>query len=115
MVRHTHDGPSPGPSCFTATTEMSFYLCSYVYFVLFLLVIFDPTSANNDSLQILSLMEPKQDRVYARGRSKSVALSARLVIGSDDEHDPKYVPQDLPLQHELHVQPELRPKRWHLA
>ena len=37
-------------------------------------------------------MAPKQDRVYARGRSKSVAPSARLVIGSDDEHDPEYVP-----------------------
>ena len=29
--------------------------------------------------------------MYARGCSKSVALSARLVIGSDDEHDPEYV------------------------
>ena len=37
-------------------------------------------------------MEPKQDRVYARGRSKSVAPSARIVIGSDDERDPEYVP-----------------------
>ena len=37
-------------------------------------------------------MAPKQDRVYARGRSKSVALSARLVISSNDEHDPEYVP-----------------------
>ena len=36
-------------------------------------------------------MAPKQDRVYARGRSKSVAPSARLVIGSDDERDPEYV------------------------
>ena len=37
-------------------------------------------------------MAPKQDRVYARGRSKSVASYARLVIGSNDEHDPEYVP-----------------------
>ena len=37
-------------------------------------------------------MEPKHDRVYAHGRSKSVAQSARLVIRSNDEHDPKYVP-----------------------
>ena len=36
-------------------------------------------------------MAPKQDRVYARGRSKSVAPSARMVIGFDDEHDPEYV------------------------
>ena len=37
-------------------------------------------------------MAPKQDRIYARGRSKSVAPSARMVIGSDDERDPEYVP-----------------------
>ena len=36
-------------------------------------------------------MAPKQDQTYARGRSKSVAPSARLIIGSDDERDPKYV------------------------
>ena len=35
-------------------------------------------------------MAPKQVRVYARGRSKSVAPSARMVIGSDDERDPEY-------------------------
>ena len=37
-------------------------------------------------------MAPKQDRFYARGHSKSFAPSVRLVIGSDDEHDPEYVP-----------------------
>ena len=37
-------------------------------------------------------MTPKQDRVYARGRSKFVSPSTRLVIGSDDERDPEYVP-----------------------
>ena len=37
-------------------------------------------------------MAPKQDRVYARGRSKYVTPSARLVIGSNDERDPEYVP-----------------------
>ena len=37
-------------------------------------------------------MAPKQDRAYARGRSKSVAPSTRLIIGSDDERDPEYVP-----------------------
>ena len=30
--------------------------------------------------------------MYARGRSKSVAPSALLVIGFDDERDPEYVP-----------------------
>ena len=57
----------------------------------FFLVLFDPFSTNNDSLQVLSLMALKYDRVYTCGRSKSVALSARLVIGSDDEHDSEYV------------------------
>ena len=37
-------------------------------------------------------MAPEQDRVYARGHSKSVVPCARLVIGSDDEHNPEYVP-----------------------
>ena len=60
--------------------------------MLFLLVLFAPSSSNIDSLQVLSLMAPKQDRVYACGRSKSVAPSARLVIGSDDEQDPEYMP-----------------------
>ena len=45
----------------------------------------------NPSCQVLSLMAPKQEQIYARGRSKFVALSARLVIGSDDEHDLEYV------------------------
>ena len=55
---------------------MSLQLCSYVYFVSFLLVFFASSSTYNDSLQVLSIMAPKQDRV----------------IGSDDKHDPKYVP-----------------------
>ena len=36
-------------------------------------------------------MAPKQDRIYACGRSQTVALSARMVIGSDDERDLEYV------------------------
>ena len=52
---------------------------------------FAPSSTNSDSLQVLPIMEPKQDRVYARGRSKSVAPSARLVISFDDDRDPEYV------------------------
>ena len=68
------------------------------------LVLFAPSSTNIDSLQVLSLMAPKQDRVYARGRSKSVAPSACLVIGSDDKRDPEYVPtQALPPHPELYV------------
>ena len=91
-VCHTHDEPSPDPSYFIATTEMSLQLCSYVYFVSFLVVLFAPSSTYNESLQVLSIMVLKQDRFYASGRSKYVASSARLVIGSNDEHDPKYVP-----------------------
>lgn len=37
-------------------------------------------------------MSPKQDLVYSRGMSKSVAPSWRLIDMSDDEQDPKYVP-----------------------
>ena len=57
-----------------------------------LLVLFDITRTNSDPFQVLSIMAPKQDRAYTRERSKSVALSARLIIGSDDERDPEYVP-----------------------
>ena len=55
-------------------------------------ILFDITRTNSDPLQVRSTMAPKQDRAYARGRSKSVAPSARLIIGSDDERDPEYVP-----------------------
>ncbi|WP_353839319.1 hypothetical protein, partial [Acinetobacter baumannii] len=51
----------------------------------------DTTRTNIDPLQVLSTMAPKQDRTYARGRSKSVAPSLRLVISSDNERDPEYV------------------------
>ena len=37
-------------------------------------------------------MAPKLDLVYSRGRSKFVAPSRRMVIGSDDNQDPEYVP-----------------------
>ena len=43
-------------------------------------------------MQVLSTMAPNQDRIYAGGRSKSVAPSARMVIGFDDKRDPEYVP-----------------------
>ena len=56
-----------------------------------LLVLFATTRTNIDPLQVLSTMAPKQDRSYARGRSKSVAPSARMIIGSDDEQDLEYV------------------------
>ena len=54
------------------------------------LVFFATTRTNIDPLQVLYTMAPKQDRIYARRRSKSVAPSARMVIGSDDERDPEY-------------------------
>ena len=94
-VRPTHDRFSPGPSCFTATTKMSLHLCSYVYFVSFLFVLFASYRTINDSLQVLSLMVPKQDQVYAHGHSKCFAPSTRLVIGFDDEHYPEYVPPSI--------------------
>ena len=54
---------------------------------------FFPSITNIDSLQVLFIIEPKQDQVYARGRSKSIAPSA-LVIGSDKKRDPGYVPPE---------------------
>ena len=56
--------------------EKSLQLSSYIYVVSFLLVLFSSSCTNIDSLQVLSLMAPKQDRVYARWRSKSVAPSS---------------------------------------
>ena len=55
-------------------------------------VLFATTRTNSDPLQVLSTMAFKQDRAYARGQSKSIAPSARLIIGSDNERDPEYVP-----------------------
>ena len=57
-----------------------------------MLVLFATTHTNIDPLQVLSTMVPKQDRIYARGRSMYVAPSAHMIIGSDDERDPEYVP-----------------------
>ena len=57
-----------------------------------LLVLFATTRTNIDPLQVLSTMAPKQDRIYPRRRSNSVAPSARMIIGSDDERDPEYGP-----------------------
>ena len=57
-----------------------------------LLVLFAISRTHIDPLQVLSTMATKQDRVYARGRSKSFAPSAHMVIGSDDERDTDYVP-----------------------
>ena len=88
-VRYSHDEPSLGPSCVTITIEMSYY---FNFFCVVLLVLFATTRTNIDPLQVLPTMEPKQDQIYARGRSKSVAPSAPMVIGSDDERDPEYVP-----------------------
>ena len=56
------------------------------------LVLFATTRTNIFPLQVLSTMAPKQDRIYARGRSNSVTASSRMIIGFDDERDPKYVP-----------------------
>ena len=63
-----------------------------VLFRMVSLVLFATTRTNCNLLQVLPTMAPKQDRTYARGRSKSVAPSAHLIIDSDDERDPEYVP-----------------------
>ena len=57
-----------------------------------LIVLFATSRTNIDPLQVLSTMAPKQDRIYACERSKSVASSARMVIVFDDKRDPEYMP-----------------------
>ena len=80
-----------------------------------LLVLFATTHTNIDPLHVLSTMAPKQDRIYARGLSKSVTLFAYMFIASDDERDPEYVPPELPPFPVLCVLLEPHPKRWRPA
>ncbi|TMW81878.1 hypothetical protein EJD97_007496 [Solanum chilense] len=56
-------------------------------------------------------MAPKQDRIYVRGRSKSVAPSASMVIGSDDERDPEYVPPGTSTPSRAARDPRATPKK----
>ena len=76
-----------------------------------LLVSFSTTRTNIDPLQVLSTMAPKQDRIYACGRSKFVAPSARMVIGSDDERDPEYVPLGTSIPSRAARAPKATPKK----
>ena len=80
-----------------------------------LLVLIATTHANIAPLQVLSTMAPKQDRTYARGRSKYVAPSARMVIGSDDERDPEYMPPGTSAPSRATRAPEPHPRRWRPA
>ena len=73
--------------------------------------LFDITRTNSDPLQVLSTMAPKQDRAYARGRSKFVARSAHIVIGYDDERDPEYVPPDTSTPSRAARSPRATPKK----
>lgn len=54
-------------------------------------------------------MAPKQDHVYSRERSKSVAPSNQLIIISYDEHELEYVPPGtltpIPATHSTTVTP----------
>ena len=74
-------------------------------------VLFDTTRTNSDPLQVLSTMAPKQDRIYACGRSKSVAPSARVVISSDDERDPEYVSPGTSTPSRAARAPRAKPKK----
>ena len=107
-VHHSHDEPSPGPSCVTITIEMSYY---FNFFCVILLVLFATTRTNIDPLQVLSTMAPKQDRIYARGQAKSVAPSAHMVIGSNDERDPEYVPPSTSTPSRAARAPRATPKK----
>ena len=49
--------------------------------------------------------------MYARGRSKSIARSARMVIGSDDERDPEYVPPGTSIPSRASRVPRATPKK----
>ncbi|TMW83040.1 hypothetical protein EJD97_003165 [Solanum chilense] len=69
------------------------------------------TDTHIDPLQVLSTMALKQDRVYSRGRSKFVAPSARLVIGSDDKRDPEYVPPGTSIPSRTARAPRATPKK----
>ena len=78
-------------------------------------VLIATTHTNIAPLQVLSTMVPKQDRIYERGRSKSVAPSAHMVIGSDDERDPEYMPPGTSAPSRSTHAPEPHPRRWRLA
>ena len=56
-------------------------------------------------------MAQKKDRVYTRGRLKSFAPSARLVIGSDDEREPEYVPPSTSTLSRAARAPKATPKK----
>ena len=70
--------------------------------------------ANNYLLHVP--MAPKPDLFYSRRRSKCVAPSRRMVIGSGDDHDPEYVPPGMhtPTRVVLGLLKEC-PKRWRPA
>ena len=76
-----------------------------------LLVLFAISRTHIDPLQVLSTMAPEQDRIYARGRSKSVAPSARMVIGSDDERNPEYVTPGTSTPARAALAPRATPKK----
>ena len=108
-VRHSHDVPSPDPSCVTVTIEITYYF--QICFCVVLLDFLATTHTYIDPLQVLSTMAPKQDRIYARGRSKSVALSAGMVISFDDERDPEYMPPGTSTPSRTARSPRDKPKK----
>ena len=72
------------------------------------------TGTNYFSLQVQ--MAPKHDRVYSRGRSKSVAPSNRLIISSDDKCGPDYMPPGTHTTTHVAFHPtRSKPTIWRLA
>ena len=80
-----------GPSCRLQLQHCQFSFGFTLWFSS-MHVLFGYNGTNCCYTQVLTLMEPNQDRVYLCGRSKSVTPFARLFISSDDERDPEYVP-----------------------
>ena len=119
--------PSHLPSLFhfhTSPTDDYFHnlpnliTISYLSVLLFLVSTLPPESFPTcvfSISKVLSTMEPKKDRTYARGRSKSVAPCARLIIRSDDERDPEYMPPGTSAPSRATRAPKPHPRRWRLA
>ena len=113
MTDHRHfDELSMGLSG-SAAFCTTILFCLYLLCLMLLNVLQASSGTNNFFLQVY--MAPKQDCVYSRGRSKSVAPSNQMVIGSEGELDLLYVPPDTLTPTHATCTLEPRPRRWCLV